>query len=119
MSGILKQLTGCGPGILRSKISSQKVKLLTSPMQSPVVCQTARKESQTATQMSHDQEPGSKVKVTGQKALQKHVLAIPDFEDHKEAYKSKSWPSLIRAFLVFQCCSVDALVDRQLTVIFF
>ena len=43
-------------------------------------------------------------------------IVIPDFDDHKEAYKSKNWLSLVRAFVVFQLCSVNSLVDKQLTV---
>ena len=43
-----------------------------------------------------------------------------NFEDAKTAYKSKSNLELLRAYMVFQLCSIDYLVDNQKIVrIFF
>ena len=36
-----------------------------------------------------------------------------NFEDAKTAYKSKSNLELLRAYMVFQLCSIDYLVDNQ------
>ena len=39
-----------------------------------------------------------------------------DFEDAKTAFQSKTNLELLRAYLVFQLCSVDFLVDNQKNV---
>ncbi|XP_069788981.1 proline dehydrogenase 1, mitochondrial-like [Narcine bancroftii] len=47
-------------------------------------------------------------------AASTHVLpGIPDFQDHREAYRSKNSAELVRSLLVFRLCSLDVLVDRH------
>lgn len=43
-------------------------------------------------------------------------LNLPDFHNHKQAFKSKSMLELCRAYFIFKLCSVDVLVKHQLKV---